>query len=66
VQSIEKDGTSTGTIDFRNGSTVVGSVIAKTVMMHNKTNIIYDEEGLNEETSWGDGFYKKVSWQEVY
>jgi len=66
VQSIEKDGTSTGTIDFRNGSTVRGSVIAKTVMMHNKTNIIYDEEGLNEETSWGDGFYKKISWQEVY
>lgn len=66
VQSIEKDGTSTGTIDFRNGSTVVGSVIAKTVMMHNKTNIIYDEEGLNDETSWGDGFYKKISWQEVY
>jgi len=28
VQSIEKDGTSTGTIDFRNGSTVKGSVIA--------------------------------------
>jgi len=66
VQSIEKDGTSTGTIDFRNGSTVVGSVIAKTVMMHNKTNIIYDEEGLSDETSWGDGFYKKISWQEVY
>ena len=66
VQSIEKDGTSTGTIDFRNGSTVRGSVIAKTVMMHNKTNIIYDEEGLNEETTWGDGFYKKTSWQEVY
>jgi len=66
VQSIEKDGTSTGTIDFRNGSTVVGSVIAKTVMMHNKTNIIYDEEGLSEITSQGDGFYKKVSWQEVY
>jgi len=66
VQSIEKDGTSTGTIDFRNGSTVVGSVIAKTVMMHNKTNITYDEAGLNEETSWGDGFYKKISWQEVY
>jgi len=66
VQSIEKDGTSTGTIDFRNGSTVVGSVIAKTVMMHNKTNIIYDEEGLSEITSQGDGFYKKISWQEVY
>ena len=66
VQSIEKDGTSTGTIDFRNGSTVVGSVIAKTIMMHNKTNIIYDEEGLSDETSWGDGFYKKISWQEVY
>jgi hypothetical protein len=66
VQSIEKDGTSTGTIDFRNGSTVRGSVIAKTVMLHNKTNIIYDEEGLNEETTWGDGFYKKISWQEVY
>jgi len=66
VQSIEKDGTSTGTIDFRNGSTVRGSVIAKTVMMHNKTNIIYDEEGLSDETSWGDGFYKKISWQEVY
>jgi len=66
VQSIEKDGTSTGTIDFRNGSTVVGAVIAKTVMMHNKTNIIYDEEGLGDITSQGDGFYKKVSWQEVY
>jgi len=66
VQSIEKDGTSTGTIDFRNGSTVVGSVIAKTVMMHNKTNIIYDEEGMSDITSLGDGFYKKVSWQEVY
>jgi len=66
VQSIEKDGTSTGTIDFRNGSTVVGAVIAKTVMMHNKTNIIYDEEGLSEITSRGDGFYKKISWQEVY
>jgi len=66
VQSIEKDGTSTGTIDFRNGSTVVGSVIAKTVMMHNKTNIIYDEEGLSDEISLGDGFYKKTSWREVY
>lgn len=66
VQSIEKDGTSTGTIDFRNGSTVFGSVIAKTVMMHNKTTIIYDEEGLSDETSFGDGFYKKISWQEVY
>ena len=66
VQSIEKDGTSNGTIDFRNGSTVVGAVIAKTVMMHNKTNIIYDEEGLSEITSQGDGFYKKISWQEVY
>jgi len=66
VQSIEKDGTSTGIIDFRNGSTVVGSVIAQTVMMHNMTNIIYDEEGLSDETTWGDGFYKKISWQEVY
>lgn len=66
VQSIEKDGTSTGTIDFRNGSTVKGSVIAKTVMMHNKTNIIYDEEGLSDITSQGEGFYKKVSWQETY
>jgi len=44
----------------------VGSVIAKTVMMHNKTNIIYDEEGMSDITSLGDGFYKKVSWQEVY
>lgn len=66
VQSIEKDGTSTGTIDFRNGSTVRGSVIAKTVMMHNKTNIIYDEEGMSDITSLGDGFYKRISWQEVY
>lgn len=66
VQSIEKDGSSTGTIDFRNGSTVVGAVIAQTVMMHNKTNIIYDEEGLGSITSQGDGFYKKISWQEIY
>lgn len=66
VQSIEKDGTSTGIIDFRNGSTVLGAVIAKTVMMHNKTEIIYDEEGLSDITSQGDGFYKKISWQEIY
>jgi hypothetical protein len=66
VQSIEKDGTSTGTIDFRNGSTVEGAVIAKTVMLHNKTNIIYDEEGFSDITTQGDGFYKKVSWQEIY
>jgi|AntAceMinimDraft_16_1070373.scaffolds.fasta_scaffold08753_1 hypothetical protein len=66
VQSIEKDGTSNGTIDFRNGSTIEGSVIANTVLMHSATNIIYDEEGLNSTTSQGDGFYKKTSWQEVY
>ncbi len=65
VQSIEKDGTSTDKIDFRYGSTVRGSVIAKTVMMHNKTNIIYDEEGSHEDTTWGDGFYKKISWREI-
>jgi len=35
-------------------------------MMHNKTNIIYDEEGLSDEISLGDGFYKKTSWREVY
>jgi len=66
VQSIEKDGTSTGTIDFRNGSTVRGSVIAKTVMMHNKTNIIFDPDDTSDITTQGDDFYKKTSWQEVY
>lgn len=66
VQSIEKDGTSTGTIDFRNGSTVEGSVIAKTVMMHNKTNIVFDPGDTSDIFTQGDDFYKKVSWQEVY
>jgi hypothetical protein len=65
VQSIEKDGTSTGVIDFRNGSTIVGSVIAQTVHMHNKTDIIYDKDGLEKIVTIGDGFYKKVSWQEI-
>jgi len=65
VQSIEKDGTSTGVIDFRNGSTIVGAVIAQTVHMHNKTDIVYDQEGLQEIKTIGDGFYKKVSWREI-
>jgi hypothetical protein len=65
VQSIEKDGTSTGVIDFRNGSTIIGSVIAQTVHMHNKTDIIYDKDALEKIVTIGDGFYKKVSWQEI-
>lgn len=65
VQSIDIDGTSIGTIDLKYGSTIEGSVIANTVWMHSGTNIIYDGTGLSSTTSQGDGFYKKVSWQEI-
>jgi hypothetical protein len=66
VQSVLPDGTSTGTIDLRNEATIYGSAIAQTVQLHNKCNIIYDPDATSDITTQGDGFYKKVSWQEIY
>lgn len=66
VQSVLPDGTSTGTIDLRNEATIYGSAIAQTVQLHNKCNIIYDPSANSDITTQGDGFYKKISWQEVY
>lgn len=65
VQSILPDGTSEGYIELKNGCTVEGSVIADTVYVRNKCSVTYDEE-LSQITSKGDGFYKKISWREVY
>jgi len=66
VQSILPDGTSTGTIDLRNEATIYGSAIAQTVQLHNKCNIFYDPSANSDITTQGEGFYKKISWQEVY
>lgn len=57
---------SEGSVEFHNESTVRGAVIAKTVWLHNKTNIIYDGENLSQFTTQGDAMYRKISWQEVY
>ena len=57
---------SEGKIEFHNEATVIGAVIAETVWLHNKTHIEYDGESLGQFKTKGDGFYKKISWQEVY
>jgi len=57
---------SEGKIEFHNESKVIGAVIAKTVWLHNKTNIVYDGENLSQFTTQGDAMYRKISWQEVY
>jgi len=57
---------SEGKVEFHNESTVRGAVIAETVWLHNKTNIIYDGENLSQYTTQGDAMYRKISWQEVY
>ena len=66
VQSVLPDGTSTGTIDLRNEATIYGCAIAQTVQLHNKCNIFYDPSANSDITTQGEGFYKKISWQEVY
>lgn len=57
---------SEGSVEFHNESTVRGAVIAETVWLHNKTNIIYDGENLSQYTTQGDALYRKISWQEAY
>lgn len=57
---------SEGSIEFHNESTVTGAVIAETVWLHNKTNIIYDGEFLDPFITEGDRMYRQISWQEVY
>lgn len=57
---------SEGSVEFHNESTVIGAVIAETVWLHNKTNIIYDGENLSQFTTQGDAIYRKISWQEAY
>ena len=66
VQSVLPDGTSTGTIDLRNEATIYGCAIAQTVQLHNKCNILFDPDSYSDITTQGDGFYKKISWQEIY
>jgi len=51
---------SEGKIEFHNESKVIGAVIAKTVWLHNKTNIIYDGENLSQFTTQGDAMYRKI------
>ncbi len=65
VQSIFPDGTSEGFIELKNGCEVIGSVIADTVYVRNKSIVNYDES-MNQFTTKGDPFFKKTSWREVY
>ena len=57
---------SEGKIEFHNEATVIGAVIAETVWLHNKTNIIYDGESLGQFKTQGDGIYRIIAWQEAY
>ena len=72
---------SDGNIDFRNKSTVYGSVVAEQVWMHNKTTIVYKEYDFEDSGSdpgsgsedGGDSGgtgpavsrYTRISWQEI-
>jgi hypothetical protein len=65
VQSILPDGTSEGFIELKNGCEVIGSVIADTVYVRNKSTVNYDES-MDQFTTKGDPFFKKTSWRETY
>lgn len=65
VQSILPNGISEGFIELKNGCEVIGSVIADTVYVRNKSAVKYDES-MNQFTTQGDPFFKKTSWREVY
>ena len=65
VQSILPNGTSEGFIELKNGCKVIGSVIADTVYVRNKSTVNYDES-MDQFTTKGDPFFKKTSWREVY
>jgi len=67
VESVLADGTTTeGFIELKNGCEVTGSIIANTVILHNKTTVNYPASGINEFTRKGDPFFKKTSWREAY
>jgi len=67
VESVLADGVTTeGFIELKNGCTVVGSIIADTVYLRNKTAVDYPPSGLDQFTTKGDPFFIKTSWQEVY
>ena len=67
VESVLADGVTTeGFIELKNGCTVVGSIIADTVYLRNKTTVDYPPSGLDQFTTKGDPFFKKTSWREAY
>lgn len=67
VESVLADGVTTeGFIELKNGCTVVGSIIADTVYLRNKTTVDYPPSELDQFTTKGDPFFKKTSWQEIY
>lgn len=66
VQSVEEDGVTTkGYIELDNGAEVTGSLIANTVILHNKTTVSYPPSGLTEITVKGDPFFVMTSWREI-
>lgn len=65
VQSVLADGVTTeGYIELKNEAEVTGSLIANTVILHNKTTVNYPPSGIDEFTSKGDPFFIMTSWRE--
>jgi hypothetical protein len=58
-------GFTSGTVELHNRCVVNGAIIAETIFMHNRTEVIYDETNLQKYITQGDPFYKKISWKEI-